>query len=111
MFDKIIIKNNIRIKRKTGDSMYIKKNNLLILAFLSMILIVSVGYATLNSTIKITGNSEVKQNTWDIHFENLQIINGSEIALTSPSLDNKNLTINFEVNLEKPVIIISLLLM
>ena len=37
---------------------------------LTLFLCLSIGYAAISRTLSITGNSEVKQNTWDIHFEN-----------------------------------------
>ena len=32
---------------------------------------VSIGYSAINRTLNITGNSEIKQNTWDLHFQNV----------------------------------------
>ena len=35
-----------------------------------LILVVTVGYATLNTTLSINGTSKINNSTWDIHFEN-----------------------------------------
>ena len=37
----------------------------------------SVGYALLRTNLTINGTSKIKGNTWDIHFENLNVTNGS----------------------------------
>ena len=63
---------------------------------------ISVGYAAINRTLNITGNSEVKENTWDIHFDNLQVSTGSVDAIKEPFLDNNNLSIDFGVYLDLP---------
>ena len=63
---------------------------------------VSVGYAAISRVLTITGNSEVKQNTWDIHFENVQIKNGSVTATKEPTLENSNTSVNFSFMLDLP---------
>ena len=63
---------------------------------------VSVGYAAISRTLTINGNSEVKQNTWDIHFENIQIKNGSVTATKEPTLENSNTSVNFSFMLDLP---------
>ena len=37
----------------------------------------SVGYALLRTNLTINGTSKIKGNTWDIHFENLNVTDGS----------------------------------
>ena len=56
----------------------IRKERKIYIAVILLILFgVSVGYAVISRTLTITGNSEVKQNTWDIQFDNLKVVNGS----------------------------------
>ena len=63
---------------------------------------ISVGYAAISRTLSITGNSVVEKNTWDIHFENIQIKNGSVTATKEPTLENSNTTVNFSFMLDLP---------
>ena len=63
---------------------------------------ISVGYAAINKVLSISGNSEVKQNTWDLYFDNIRITDRSVIALKEPTLENSNLSVDFSVNLDLP---------
>ena len=62
---------------------------------------ISFGYATLNSTLIITGTSAIQKNTWDIHFENLKITKGSVTATTEPTITESNRISNFTFVLDK----------
>ena len=63
---------------------------------------ISVGYAAINRTLSITGSSEVRQNTWDVHFDNIQITDGSVTATTSPDIDDEKTIVYFGVYLNLP---------
>ena len=79
----------------------IKKNNYIIL-ILIVLFCISVGYAVINRTLSITGNSEVVKNTWDIHFENVKVKEGSVTANTPVIDTTTKLTVNFNVMLNLP---------
>ena len=79
-----------------------KNTKIIFVVLLMFLFCISIGYAVLNKTFTITGNSEVKQNTWDIHFENIQIKNGSVDSIVEPTIDNSKLNINFDVSLALP---------
>ncbi len=36
-----------------------------------------IGYALLQTTLTINGTSKIRGNTWDIHFENIDVTDGS----------------------------------
>ena len=59
-----------------------RKSNLKIGLVLLIVLTVgfSVGYAYLNTTLTINGTSTVQKNTWDTHFDNIKIKEGSVTA-------------------------------
>ena len=80
----------------------IKNNNKIYIIFLILISCITIGYAVTNRELTITGNSEVKSNTWDIHFENVQVRNGSVTATKVPTIDNENDAIDFLVKLDLP---------
>ena len=79
-----------------------KNNNFYLFLIILSFFIISVGYAVINRTLTINGNSEVKQNTWDIHFENIQVITGSVASVKIPTIDNTKLSIDFSFNLDLP---------
>ena len=80
-----------------------KKNKNIQIAIIIIILFgITIGYAAINRTLTITGNSEVLKNTWDIHLENVQIRSGSVTATKEPTLENSNLSVDFNVMLNLP---------
>ena len=55
--------------------------------FLILLLVIGIGYAYLTSNLSISGNTNVSTNTWNIHFENLNVSTGS-ISTSSPATIN-----------------------
>ena len=81
----------------------IRKNKKFYIILVLIILFgVSVGYAAISRVLTINGNSEVKQNTWDIHFENVKVTNGSVTATTPPTIDSSKTAVNFSFMLDLP---------
>ena len=81
--------------------MCVRKNNFFIYFFLLLVCI-SIGYAFLSASLTITGKSNIGKNTWDVHFHNIQIINGSVNASVEPVITNNTTIANFELILDKP---------
>lgn len=75
------------------------KNIILIILILFGI---SIGYAFLNKTLEIKGNSEVKKTTWDIHFENVIVKEGSVEPIKKPTIDNTRHSVDFSFELNLP---------
>ena len=80
-----------------------KDNQMIKTIFLLLLLAVGIGYAYLTSNLSITGSTAVIGNTWDIHFDNLNITNGS-VTATTPAIINPsdNTKINYAVLLNRP---------
>ena len=72
-----------------------------IVAFIVMLLCITVGFAALNTTLNINGKSSISKNTWDIHFENISVTNGSIEAIQEPTIEN-NTSVYFEAKLSNP---------
>ena len=74
--------------------------------FVIMLLIITIGYAYLTSNLKINGTAEIANNTWDIHFENIQTNNESvpiENGYNGATINqNNNSEISFSIKLSKP---------
>ena len=79
-----------------------KNKNFYIILCLVVLFGISVGYAVINRTLNITGNSEVKQNTWNIYFDNLKVSSGSVTAIEEPTINNTKLIIDFKFMLNLP---------
>ena len=64
---------------------------------------VTVGYAALSTTLSITGKGTLSKNSWDIHFENLVIVeNGASVVTTAPTIESTKTKVSFNITLSKP---------
>lgn len=64
---------------------------------------VTVGYAALSTTLSITGKGTLSKNSWDIHFENLVIVdNCASVVTTAPTIDSTKTKVSFNITLSKP---------
>ena len=70
--------------------------------FLILLLAIGIGYAYLTSNLSIVGNTQVTTNTWNIHFENLNVTTGSVTATTPASIQSNNTSITYTINLNRP---------
>ena len=81
----------------------LKKNNVLIMVLLAITVLMSVGFAVLSTTLNINGTAKVKSQTWDIHFENVNITEGSVEAIKEANIANDKATlVEYEIELSKP---------
>ena len=65
----------------------------------------TIGYAYLTSALNINGTTLLKKPTWDVHFENVQVKDGSvtgDQVIDDPEIDTDRTTVSFHVNLKKP---------
>lgn len=80
--------------------------NLIIIALFVIVICMSVGFAFLSTTLNINGNATVKANSWDIHFENLEVTDGSvtgESVVEAATIDTASTTmINYSIVLNEP---------
>lgn len=77
----------------------IKKNKILLAILL---LAITIGYALLSTNINIVGSSKFMDAKWDIHLDNLRIVDGSVEALNGALIDNQKTSVNYNVVLTKP---------
>ena len=85
--------------------MKINKRKKYIIILFVLLLGLSVGFALLQANLKINGTSKVKNSTWDIHFENLNITNGSvEIGTgdVAAAIQSSTTDITYTVTLNFP---------
>ena len=81
-----------------------RKSNLRIFLILLIVLSVgiSIGYAYLNTSLTINGTSAVQKNTWDTHFDNIKIKEGSVTANIEPTVESGTKISRFDLVLQKP---------
>lgn len=60
-----------------------------------------IGYAALSETLTIDGTTDIDEASWNVHFDNVQIVSGSVAATTEPTITD-NTSIGFGVTLENP---------
>jgi len=79
-----------------------KRTNYIVVAILLLVVGISIGYAALTATLTITGNTTINKNTWDVHFETLNVTEGSVTATTPAAISGSKLDINYAITLAKP---------
>ncbi len=85
-------------KKKKG-----KKRYIVILLLVILLMGVTVGYSVLSTSLTISGVSNIKRtNTWDVHFSNIEVTEGSVVASTVPTIDYSKTKITYAVDLEAP---------
>ena len=72
------------------------KKQIYIAIIFVLALAIGMGYAFLNSTLNITGNATIKENSWHVHFENFTPSTGS-VTATSAGIDTAKTTVNYTV--------------
>ena len=81
-----------------------RKKNILVLLFV-LLCSLGLGYALLQTTLTINGTSKIKGNTWDIHFANLNVTEGSVSIGTgdvAAAIQSSTTDITYTVTLNEP---------
>ena len=60
-----------------------------------------LGYAYLQTDLAIVGVTKLKDNEWNVHFDNVQPVPGSVTPVTAPSISDLT-TVSFSSQLENP---------
>ena len=68
---------------------------------LILILIISIGFAYLTSSLVINGIIGYKGNTWNIYFDNIHMIT-NDVGGDKPTINNSKDTINFSITMSEP---------
>ena len=78
-------------------------NHKLIFIAVVLLLLISVGYAALSTTLSINGTANISSNSWLVYFTNLQVTTESETPVTAPTTSGTSTTsLTWEVNLDSP---------
>lgn len=79
-----------------------KKKTTIYVTILIVIACLTVGYALLSTSLNITGNTILSGNTWDIHWENVQVSDGSTTGNTKEAIITNPTKVEFNINLNEP---------
>ena len=79
-----------------------KKRTITMVVVLLLVLLlgISVGYAFLQSTLSISGSSAINNSTWDIHWNNVQITDGSiggALVTKNATIDSSRTTVDYQI--------------
>jgi len=69
--------------------------------FFFIIVFLTVGYAYLNTSLDVNGVNKIENNRWDVHFENIEIVDGSVYATNEATITDDTV-IDFLVDLRLP---------
>lgn len=81
-----------------------RKSRRIIFYFAFLIFVgVSIGYAALTTSLNITGQSTLSKNLWDVHFEDVRVLNNYTADQSSrPTIDSTQTKITFSLKLTTP---------
>ena len=79
-----------------------KKKTTIYVTLLIVVACLTIGYALLSTTLNILGNTTVSGNTWDIHWENVQVTEGSTTENTKEAVITSPTQVEFIISLDKP---------
>ena len=74
------------------------KQKIAVTLLLFLLCVISIGYAILQSSLDITGTTAIQDAKWDIHWNNVQITDGSVTGanVTTPAtIDSSKTTVNY----------------
>ena len=89
----------LKIRRK--KLMNTKKQSVYLIALFFVAVFMGVGYSYLNSTLSVNGYTTVYKSNWNVHFENVEVKEGSKSNATYSSPNNSTV-INYQVPLLEP---------
>ncbi|MBR2678848.1 MAG: hypothetical protein IKE63_05475 [Bacilli bacterium] len=70
-------------------------------AIILLILILGIGYALIQSNLNINGTANMGAPTWNIHWENVQVKEGS-VSASTPTINSDQTTVTYSVVLNVP---------
>ena len=80
---------------------FYRKKYSMILTFTLILMMFSIGYAVISTTLSVNGTSKMANATWNVHFDNIQTKTGSVTPTTAPTISN-NTSVSFSARLENP---------
>ena len=80
-----------------------QKNKKFIIVAIVLMLVISIGYAAISTTLRINGTANIAATSWNIYFDNITTTTGSVTPSVAPTVSGTNTTtLNYTIVLEKP---------
>ncbi len=82
-----------------------KSKNIMISVLILLIISISLGYAILQSNLNIAGTSVITNPSWNIHWSNVEVTNGSvsgSNVVQAATIDSFLTTVSYNVKLSNP---------
>ena len=78
-------------------------SNIKIITFI-LLLMITVGYAAISTTLNINGTSRINNPTWNVHFENIAVTSGSVTGtnVTKTATLDSTTTVGYSITLPEP---------
>ncbi len=84
---------------------YNKRRFKTLIMIIILLLCMSIGYAYLSATLNIEGTSNIKSNTWDVHWENVSVkggsVTGDQVPIAAHILTDTT-QVEYSVTLKNP---------
>ena len=86
--------------------MRLTKKETRIMAFLLLLLVITVGYALLSQTLDINGTSKIKKTTWSIIWDNVQVnsnsVSGTSVTQAAQITNTEKTLVEYSITLSEP---------
>ena len=86
--------------------MRLTKKETRIMAFLLLLLVITVGYALLSQTLDINGTSKIKKTTWSIIWDNVEVnsnsVSGTSVTQAAQITNTEKTLVEYSITLSEP---------
>ena len=86
--------------------MRLTKKETRIMAFLLLLLVITVGYALLSQTLDINGTSKIKKTTWSIIWDNVVVnsnsVSGTSVTQAAQITNTEKTLVEYSITLSEP---------
>ena len=83
-----------------------KRSNKNYLLFISLILLITIGFALLTQDLFIRGSSQLKDSKWNIHWDNIQVnsnsVSGTSVTQAAQITNTEKTLVEYSITLSKP---------
>ena len=86
--------------------MRLTKKETRVMAFLLLLLVITVGYALLSQTLDINGTSKIKKTTWSIIWDNVEVnsnsVSGTSVTQAAQITNIEKTLVEYSITLSEP---------
>ena len=86
--------------------MRLTKKETRVMAFLLLLLVITVGYALLSQQLDINGTSKIKKTTWSIIWDNVQVnsnsVSGTSVTQAAQITNTEKTLVEYSITLSEP---------